>query len=424
MAVQGLEQTKSKLDQLKQFGGWVLIAIVVAAILVGGLIVSGAIGFMPLQPLVVFGIVIPETWVAFLAAFTVAIGMILAYVYFYQLVLSTISRMMNYWEKMPQWVKVGLFALQAAIIAGLAMWLTHQYHFAFQMLTLVAIPVVAFILTFDFTGRLLELGWTFKEWMRTMYVSALIGAVVATLSTFAFAEVAPGYLPAAVFLAGWTVGIYLFYRRRHHVGDDAIARILTKTGYAQMRQVETASVSLLSGLGAGVVIAILVGFFGTTPGSLVQRAVLSIVLVWPVVTIATSIGWPSYERQALVIDDISVRSSTDLRELTVRNIGDAPVSLHNAKIQDAHNNLYHIAIRASLSAGESGKFEIPQDFELAARGQYEVGTLPFGLTIMKEAHHPRIVTRDGKLYVLRWIDQVRQANQQETTAGAGATASS
>lgn len=423
MAVKGLEQTTTLLDHVKRLGGWVAIAIIVAAIFAGALILTGVIGFLPVPRVTLFGrITLPKSWVAFVAAFTVAMMVILAWVYLFKLIKNTYKKWKRKWLKLSDTPQNAVLALQAAILAGIAFWITHRLFFAFRLVTLILVPVAVFVVIFVVTGRLRDQGWTIMEWTRALYTSALIGAVVAVLSTLAFLGVTPGYTPAAVFLGAWAVGIYLFYRRRRRHMDDIITRILTKTGYAQMRVVETFSVSIFTGLGAAIIVAILVGFGGTTPDSMVQRIILSVLIVWPGVTLGTSIGWPSKDRSALVMDDINVRSSSGIHELTLRNMGDEPVDIYRAKIQDADDRLYYVGIKARLSAGESGKFEIPQDFELAARGQYELVSLPFGLTLMKDSSHPKIVTRDGKKFVLRWIDQVRQDQGAEAPAGTGAGA--
>lgn len=249
-------------------------------------------------------------------------------------------------------------------------------------------------------------GWALREWAWTVHLSALVSGVVAVLFGFVFAGVAPDYTPPLVFLVGWAGCTYLLFRRRHAIEDSYVTRLLTSTGYAQMRQVETVSVSLGTGLAVALLVAIVVGLVGTAPSGLLQRVALSIAIVWPVTTFATSVGWPVRKRTDLVIDDIRARSSTPVRELTIRNIGDGPVDLHGAKIVDAYNELYHIGIDASLRPGARSKFEIPEEFELATHERYEVLSLPFGFAVMKDAIVPEIVTRDGTAYVLFWIDQV------------------
>lgn len=406
MAVRGLEQTTSRLDQAKRFGGLILVAIVVAALVVAALVITGLIGFVPSPTVTVLGFVLPSEWTAFIGAFTLALTLIMGYIYFASLVRSTLKKVQEFWVGLPEWAQAIVLGVIAGVVAGLSLYLTHRYHYAFQTTTMLGAGIGVGVLVLFLTIRLRNRGWTLREWTRTLATSALIGGIVAVLASFTFAGVAPGYMPPAVFLAGWGICLYLLYRRRHRIQDSVITRLLTRTGYAQMRQVETVSVSVGTGMVLALVVAVLVGTVGTTPESTLQRTVLSVLLVWPVVTIATSLGWPSRERTDLVVKDINVRSSTDLREVTVQNVGDQPVDLRGAKITDANNTLYKISINASLGAGESAKFEIPEAFELATHNRYEVVSFPFELVLTREATDPRIVTRDGRLYRVLWIDQL------------------
>lgn len=411
MAVRGLEQTKTRLDQAKRLGGVVLAAIVVAALIIGVLILTGTFAFVPAPKVTVLGFVLPSRVTAFFGAFTLALTLIIGYVYYASLVKSTIDKVVDFWVGLPDWVQAIVLGVLAGLVAGASVFLTDLFLYSFETALIAGTGLGVAILVMALTIRVRNRGWTLREWSRSLFTGALIGGIVAALGTFAFTGVAPGYLPPVVFLAGWGICLYLLYRRRHAVEGSVVTRLLTRTGYAQMRQVETIPVSVGTGLVLAVVVATLVGAAGTTPDSGTQRALLSLALVWPVVTLATSIGWPSRERTELVFEDINVRDSTELREITIRNLGDRPVNLHQAKITDANNRLYQIQINVALSAGEAARFEIPEMFELAAHDWYQVFDLPFGLVLTREASEPMIVTRRGRQYKLLWIDQVSdQAN--------------
>ena len=422
MAVKGLEETQSQLDRVKQFGGVVLIAIVVAVLIVGVLILTGLFSFVPSTTIMVMGVVIPPEYVALLSVFTLAFAVVIGYVYMLQLIKSTYGKIKRKWLDLSQSIQAVTFGLQGGILAFVSLYATHIYLYEFDMLILAGVSIGALAALTAATFKVWDIGWGIREWSKAVYLSILIGALVATLSTFAFIEIAPGYLPPAVFLGMWAICNYLLFRRKHSVEDSPISKILTRTGYAQMRQVDTVSVSIGTGLGLGIIVAAIVGFFGTQPSGVFTRVALSIVLVWPVVTIATSIGWPTSTRTDLVIEDINVRSSTNQRELTVRNHGDRPVDLHQAKIRDAHNTLYYVGIRASLTPGEAGRFEIPESFELAAHDRYEVSSLPKGFALMKESSEPEIITRDGTAYVLYWVDQLPQSQESAAPDQQPATA--
>ncbi len=105
--------------------------------------------------------------------------------------------------------------------------------------------------------------------------------------------------------------------------------------------------------------------------------------------------------------------------MTLRNTASESVRLHGAKVTDAHNRLYQISIDIELGAGEGAKFEIPESFEFATHGRYELAELPFGLAFMRDATEPAIVTRRGRQYVLVWIDQQDEYVDAETEAVTG-----
>ncbi len=411
MAVKGLEQTTTLLDQAKRLGGLLLIAVVVAALVVGTLVLTGLFGFVPAPQVTVLGFVLPPSWTAFVGAFTLALTLVLGYVYFAELVRSSLRKTLDFWRGLPGLVQALVLGLGAGVPAGLSLFVTDRFLYTLGETVVLAGAIGVAVVVVVLTLRLRDRGWTLREWARTLYTSALIGGVVASLTAFAFAGRAPGYVPAAVFLAGWGVCLYLLFRRHHRIEGSVVTGLLTSTGYAQMREIDTVPVSIGTGLVLAVVVAVLVGVFGTTPEGALQRAGFSVLLVWPVVTVATSVGWPSRERTDLVLTDINVRNSTELREATIQNLGDWPVDLRGAKITDANDTLYQININVSLGAGEAAKFEIPETFELAAHDRYEVLALPFGLVLTRESTEPTVVTRSGRRYKLLWIDQVPQANE-------------
>lgn len=427
MAVQGLEQTQSRLDQVKKFGGLVMVAILVAALVVGVLVFTGLFSFLPVPQIRILGFLLPSEWTAFVGAFTMALTIVIGYVYYSKLVLNTFKRVVEFWAGLPDLLQSLVLALQAVVLVAVALYLTDQYVFNYRDVTVISVPVIIGILALALTVVVRNRGWTLTQWARTFYLSALLAGVVGGLVGFAFAGVyssdPPDILlittPPAAFLFAWGVLLYLLLRRRKTIQDSFATGLLTRSGYAQMRQVETLSVSLGTGLVLGVAVALIVGVFGTAPDSAVQRALLSVVLVWPVVTIATSFGWPTEERFNLVIEDINVRSSTGHREVTIRNTGDDNVTLRGAKITDAHNRLYRLRIDVELGAGEAAKFEIPESFEFATHGRYEISELPFGLAFMKDATEPTVVTRRGRQYVLVWIDQQDEYTDAEADAVTG-----
>ena len=408
MAVRGLEETTSRLDQAKRFGGLVVVAILLAAVVVGALILTGLFAFAPVPVVRVLGFRVPPAWMAFIGAFSFALAFILAYVYYAKLIKSSVSKAKEFWVGLPDLAQAAVLGVGAGILAALSLVLTDRILYGVQATIILATGVGVGLIVVVLTIRLRNRGWTLFEWTRTLFTSALVGGIIAVLAGLAFAGVVPGYVPAAVFLVAWAVCLYLLFRRHHRIEDSVVTRLLTKTGYAQMREVETFTVSVGTGLVLAVVVSVLVGVAGTTPDSMVQRMGLALLFVWPVVTVAIWLGWPSRERTDLVIEDITVRSSTGNREVTVRNNGDSVLNLRGAKITDANDTLYTFNISASLGAGETAKFQIPEIFDLATHDRYTVFTLPYEYVLTKEATEPRVVTRDGRQYVLLWVDQVEE----------------
>lgn len=414
MAVRGLEEATSRLDQLKRFSGLVLVAAIVAALLVGALILTGVFTFAPVPQVRVFGIVIPPNWTAFLGAFTMALVITLAYVYYATFIRNSITKLIGYWTDLPLQAQAVILALPATAIVGLSLYLSDRYLHRFDILVIVGGAVIVGILVVILTIRIVEGEWTLTEWARSLYMSLLIAGVVAMLTAFVFAGVVPGYFPLAVLLISWAICLYLLLRRRQEVQDSFLTNLLKNTGYAQMRQVDTLTVSVWTGLVVAIVVAAIVGLFGTTPANAYHRVALSVILIGPAITIATSVGWPNREHIDLVISDINVRDSTEQRELTIRNLGNRPIDLRSAKIADAYNTVYHLYVNTTVGAGDSVKVEIPESFELAASDRYPVSSLPFGFGLTKLSSEPNIVTRDGKQYTLIWIDQVGEYSKDES----------
>lgn len=407
MAVTGLEQTKSKVDQVKQFGTYAIAAILIAAIVVSILIVAGVFAWAPIPRAAVFGIILPPEVMAFVGAFTMAITLILVYVYLAAFVRRTLGKVVDFWKERSTTQQALVLGLEAAIVATAFIFVIATTEiYPFEILEILIIGLVVFGLITYVGLQLVEQEWTISEWAKTLNSGLLAGLVVALLTAKMFTGVIDGLVIPIVFAGIWAGTIYGLYRRRAGMEDTYVHRILTKSGYAQMRQVDTLTVSIGSGLILAIVLGVITAFGGTFPSDTLNRVLLTVAIVWPAVTLATSVGWPNATRYDIVIEDISVRSSTGRREITFRNIGTRQINLRNAKLSDATNKHFNIGMNVTLSAGESSKFELPDSFELATHEPYEVADLPLGLHVTKDGTEPTIVTRDGREYVLRWIDQV------------------
>ncbi len=278
MAVKGLEQTQSRLDQVKKFGGLVIVAILAAALVVGALVFTGVLSFLTVPQVRVLGFVVPSEWVVFIGAFTVALTLIVGYVYYAQLVLSTLEKAKELWMGLPDLLQSVVLALQTvALVAGLIL-LTDQYILTgevlgYQQTTLIGAPIVVGLAILVVTVVVRNRGWSLMEWARTFYLSALLAGLIGALVGFAFAGVYIDNPPEAglqrtlalvfttppgAFLVAWGALLYMLLRRRKTIQDSFVTGLLTRSGYAQMRQVETLSVSLVTGLVLAVVVALTV----------------------------------------------------------------------------------------------------------------------------------------------------------------------
>jgi len=411
MSVSGLQQTRSRLRVLKRFGGLVFVALAIAVLVVGVLILTGTLGKIRTPAIRILGFRLPQRITIFLGAFTMSLSIILMYVFYWRAVKRLVRKAVRFWKRLPDWVQALVVGLLAGLVAGLSLWVTDRYLYEFWWVTMVLVGLGVALLVMFITMKVRDRGWELLAWFRILCTSALIGSVIAVLTTFAFTGVVPGYTAPVVFLISWGLCLYLLFRRSHTFEDSIITRILARTGYAQMRQVETLSVSAVTGLAIAVLVALIVGKMGTTPDDPLRRAGFSILLVWPVITIAVSIGWPSRKYENLVIENISVRESTENRVITVRNFGDDPVKLRRTKVTDSNNKLYKINGEVTLGTGEAANFEIPETFELASHEQYKLFGFPFDLVLMRLATKPEYITRDGRRFVLRWIDQLDETEQ-------------
>jgi len=411
MSVSGLQQTRTRLRQLKRFGGLVFVALAIAVLIVGILILTGTLGFIRTPTIRILGFRLPKRITVFLGAFIMSLSMVLMYVFYWRAIKMLYRKIKRFWKRLPDWVQALVVGLLAGSVAGASLWVTDRYLYEFWWVQMVLVGLAVALLVTFITIKVRERDWTLLAWFRILCTSALIGSVIAVLGTLAFTGVVPGYTPPVVFLVSWGLCLYLLFRRSHTFEDSIITRILARTGYAQMRQVETMSVSMVTGLVIAALVALPVWAFGTTPTDDLQRAGLSILLVWPVITIAVSFGWPSREYNDLVIENINVRESTENRVITTRNFGDNPINLRKTKVTDANNKLYKINGAVTLGTGEAANFEIPESFELASHEQYELFGFPFDLVLMRMATKPEFITRDGRRFVLRWIDQLDETEQ-------------
>lgn len=409
MSIKGVEASTQRFAKLKKLGPIVLVAALLAAVIVGVMLFFGLIDSLPIVPIFVLGVMITPTWTVYLSAFVLSATLVLVYVTYGKAIRRIGRKTKRYWLGLPQRAKAVVLGLETGIVAGLSVYVVDVLAFDYPALLSAGVGVAGWVVVVLLTLYLLEKEWDLAEWAKALNTGALISGVVAVLFAFVFANVVPGFGINVVFFLGWVLASYALARRTYAVEDSVVTRLLVSSGYAQMRQVNRLLVSVATGFGVGLLVAVLVGLFGSTPSSPILRTGLSISVVWPMVVVAVYWGWPSHERTNLIIEGIKPRDDGD-RELTVRNVGDSSVDLGRAKLRDAENRIYGMVTAVSLGAGQARKLRITEEFTLDSSGKYLVIDLPFGFSLEKEATHPSVITRDGRRFTLLWADEVTESD--------------
>jgi hypothetical protein len=183
-----------------------------------------------------------------------------------------------------------------------------------------------------------------------------------------------------------------------------VSALLVRTGFAQVRRIQSVTVALSLGFLVGIIGAMLASL---TVGSLLVT-VLAFLLAWALGTLGT-LRW--FQRtdiaySDLVIVDVRDRSSGRRRELAVANERDERVDLRDAKIRDTEYDLYRTNIDVLLGPGQTETFDIPPNFSLYPSSEALTTDLPLGFSLSQSADAPVIVTRDGEKFTLRWADGV------------------
>ena len=197
-----------------------------------------------------------------------------------------------------------------------------------------------------------------------------------------------------------------------------LSALLVRSGFAQVRRIQSVTVALALGFLLGVIGALLASL---TVGNLLVT-VLVFLLVWLLGTYA-ALRWFQRTDVAysdLVIVDVRERSSGNRRELAVANERDERVDLRDAKIRDTGYDLYRTNIDVILGPGQTETFDIPPGFSLFPATEAMASDLPLGFSVSQSADAPVVVTRDGQKFKLRWADGVREQGGRGAPGGAPA----
>jgi len=376
----------------------------------------------PLPDVLLFDVVrLSPVMIVFLLTFVVTVAVAVAYILVSERIREAAPAVLEAWAKLPNPVKAVGVAVPVGVAAALALGPLDL--FAFEDPIPVAYSLVAFGLGFLVTALLTFRHLVAKDelsrWNKTIVTGwVLTGSAAGALVVvdLLVAEVAiHGIVPLVVFYLGWPVVSFLILRQIRTKEEGFFSVLLVKSGFAQMRQLQTVTVAVA----VGFLFALLLGSATQILVGSLQIATVAFFVVWLVGTVVA--GWwfdRSITRTDLVIKEVRERSSNQSRELTVTNTGEDTVDMREAKIRDTEYDLYRTSMNIVLGAGQTGQFTIPPEFSLYP-SEHDLGIdLPLGFSISQGAEAPVLVTREGVEYELQ-LEPARDGDGEPSDAGTG-----
>lgn len=363
--------------------------------------------------------------VVFVVAFAIAVGIVVLYVAFYQQLRERVPWVKERWAGLPNVVKALVVALPVAEVAEFSLGAVDVlgYDNGIPTIYRLVVFVLALVVVTFLTFRHLVAKDELSRWNRTIVAGGAIAGGLAVgvvlVDVFAPGLAIPWLVALGVLYLGWPLASFSILRQIRRSETGFFSVLLVKSGFAQMRQLETVTVSLAVGflvaLIVGGILQLLVGAF--------QLTVVAFLVVWLFATLAA--GWwfeRSITRTDLVIMEVRERSTNRSRELTVTNTGTETIDMRDAKIRDTEYDLYRTSMDIVLGAGQNGQFTIPPEFSLYP-SEHDLGIdLPFGFSISQGADAPVLVTRDGVEYELQF-EPSGEDDTDASGAGAGETPS-
>ena len=244
-------------------------------------------------------------------------------------------------------------------------------------------------------------------WSRAS-IGGLVCGLIATLAVVAsvvFSTVEPYFLPVAFFVT-WplsTTALVLYIRRRASNPQSVVTSVVVAAGYAQLKGLESRTLSLFVGLVAAIVGAVAahysaIWYFGQS--KLLLTAGVCLVVGLAVTLLAFNYyESTTIERADLSILSVSHRPSRSVRELTIRNDASRLVDLTDSKLRDTEYDIYRLGVNMTLGPGQTCTFEIPESFSLAPND--ESMDLPLGYTLKQGGETPVIFSRSGETFALQ-----------------------
>lgn len=391
-------------SRLRQVVVVIALGAFAGGLVTGVLAVSGLLAIVPPIQIPILEFSLSPGVVAFFGTFLVTVVIAIIYIAFNQQVRKRIPWAKEQWARLPNVVKAILVALPIAEVGEVSLTLVDIFAYGDTIPSVyrLVVFVLAFLIVAFLTFRHLVAKDELSRWNKTILTGGVIAGSVAVgivlVDVFVLGSVVPGLVPLLVFYLGWPFGSFLVLRQIRRKEEGFFSVLLVKSGFAQMRQLQTVTVALAVGflvaLLVGIVLQVVVGNF--------QLTTFTFVAVWILGTIVA--GWwfdRSITRTDLVVTEVRERSSNRSRELTVTNTGEDTIDMRNAKIRDTEYDLYRTSMDIVLGAGQTGRFTIPPEFSLYPSEHDLDIDLPFGFSISQGADAPVLVTLEGIEYELQ-----------------------
>jgi|GEM_PF-2399232 len=401
---QGLPKT---LKQLKRLVVVLVGAAIGATVLTALLVATGLIDLVPETELRSFDLVVKPWLVVWVGLFVHLAFVGTVYVFFAKKIRKNVGKAAGQWSELPGVAQAVVAGLPFAVVAALAVVATDLLAAPLPVAVRLVVPLVVWLVVTAALVYHLRSNERLGDLLELLAVGTVVGggfaAGVILVGRLVGQLDVPGYVPLVVFLVASPLAAAVFVRSAQRE-QGYLSTLLVKTGFAQVRRIQAATVALALGL--------LVGVIGAALASLAVGRLLVTVLVfllaWALGTYA-ALRWFQRTDVAysdLVIVDVRERSSGRRRELAVANERDERVDLRDAKIRDTGYDLYRTNIDVVLGPGQTETFDIPPNFSLFPATDDLATNLPMGFSVSKSADAPVIVTRKGEKFKLRWADGV------------------
>lgn len=307
---------------------------------------------------------------------------------------------------------LGFLSSVPSVIVPLAGWVVPGWVFVL-LLAFVCYLVLGLLARYYLENRerIRETWLALSQWVRAVVVGFVAAVLVAVLLGVAtvLGETTL-FVTVLGFLVAWPLGVAAKLLRDSKRGKDdssggVTTSVFVSTGYAQMKRLETRTLSVIVGSLVGVLSGVAIRYVG---GVSLFWTVLAALAIWFAVTVLVFNRYESTAgtRTDLAIVAVSNRDSRESRELSLRNESAESVTLTQTKLRDTEFDLYRLGVDVRLGPGEICTFEIPDSFSLEPND--EATSLPLGYTLKEGEETPTVYTRTGEEFDLHWAGEAER----------------